>query len=56
MGMWLDFLQVALALGMGWLGLFVFAVARPAGARTGDPMAGRLQRRGRRGLSRAEAD
>ncbi len=54
MGMWLDFLQVALALGMGWLGLVVFAVTRPQGA-CAKGSAGWLQRRHRR-LSRAEAD
>lgn len=31
MGIWLDFLQVALALGLGWLGWVLFTVARTAG-------------------------
>lgn len=29
MSMWLDFLQVALALGIGWLGWVLLMLARP---------------------------
>lgn len=31
MGSWLDFIQVALALGLGWLGLVLFTMTRTAG-------------------------
>jgi hypothetical protein len=31
MSIWLDFLQVAFALGIGWLGWVLFASARPVG-------------------------
>lgn len=31
MGSWLDFIQLALVLGLGWLGWVLFTVARMAG-------------------------
>ncbi|NTU78857.1 MAG: hypothetical protein HGA45_05545 [Chloroflexales bacterium] len=43
MGTWLDFLQVALALGVGWLGWVLLSVWRSAGQGSlcGEPRAPR---------------